>query len=122
VALMPASSVVQAGPSLQRKWDLTSGKEVKLEVTRFGKVRTVWLRGDDVVALTSFLHETNLPVALIDDPKKPHFENLEENGLGQCVLNRYIYCVDPRRQQLRIMVRVPDKPASATQPASNRHP
>jgi hypothetical protein len=121
VALMPASSFVQAGPNLQRKWDLTSGKEIKLEVKRFGTVRTVWLRGDDVVALTSFLRETNLPVALMDDPKKPHFRDMEENGLGQCVLNRYIYCVDPRRQQLRIMARVPEKPP-LTQPASDRHP
>ena len=121
VSLMPASSFVQAGPALQRKWDMTSGKQIKLDVKRFGAVRTVWLRGDDVVELTPMLRETDLPVALMDDPKKPHFTNMEENGLGQCVLNRYVYCVDPRRQQLRIMERVPQaKPTSA--PASDGHP
>ena len=121
VSLMPSSSFVQAGPALQRKWDLSSGKEIKLEVKRFGPVRTVWLRGDDVVELTPMLRETDLLVALMDDPKKPHFKNMEENGLGQCVLNRYIYCVEPRRRQLRIMARVPQqKPTSA--PASDQHP
>jgi hypothetical protein len=123
VSLMPASSFVQAGPALQRKWDLSSGKEIKLDVKRFGAVRTVWLHGDDVVELTPMLRETDLLVALMDDPKKPHFKNMEENGLGQCVLNRYIYCVEPRRQQLRIMARVPQqKPTSvpATAPASSK--
>jgi hypothetical protein len=122
VSLMPASSFVQAGPALQRKWDLSSGKEIKMEVKRFGTVRTVWLHGDDIVELTPMLRETDLPVALMDDPKKPHFKNFEENGLGQFVLNRYVYCVEPKRQQLRIMQRVPQQGPATTRPASDRHP
>jgi hypothetical protein len=120
VSLMPASSFVQAGPALQRTWDLTSGREIKLDVKRFGAVRTLWLHGDDVVELAPNLRETDLPVALMDDPKHPHFQTMEENGLGQCVLNRFIYCVEPRRQQLRIMARVPRQKAT-TAPSSDRH-
>jgi hypothetical protein len=121
VSLMPASSFVQAGPALQRTWDLNSGKEIKLDVKRFGAVRTLWLHGDDVVELAPHLRETDLPVALMDDPKHPHFQTMEENGLGQCVLNRFIYCVEPRRQQLRIIARVPPQKVT-TAPSSNRHP
>lgn len=106
VALMPGSSFVQAGPDLQRSWDMTSGKHLELEVKRFGDVRTVWLHGDDVVELSKTLHETDLPVALIGDPKKPRFTLMEANGLGQCVLNRFVYCVEPKREQLRLIKRV----------------
>ena len=106
LALMPNSSFVQAGVSLQRSWDLTSGEKLKVDVNRFGNVRTTWLNGKDCVELTRYLKETDLPVALMGDPKKPQNANVLDSGLGQCVLNRYVYCVEPRRQQFRIMSRV----------------
>jgi hypothetical protein len=105
LALMPGSSFIQAGLNLQRAWDLTSGDKIKVDVNRFGDVRTTWLRGSDVVELTRYLKETDLPVALMGDAKKPQFSGMLDSGLGQCVLNRYVYCVEPRRQQFRIMAR-----------------
>jgi len=107
LALMPGSSFIQAGLSLQRAWDLNSGEKVKVDVNRFGDVRTTWLNGNDVVELARYLKETDLPVALMGDPKKPQFSTMLDSGLGQCVLNRYVYCVEPRRQQFRIMARTP---------------
>ena len=116
LALMPGSSFIQAGLSLQHAWDLTSGEKITVDVgSRFGDVRTTWLRGNDNVELTKYLKETDLPVALIGDAKKPQFSKMLDSGLGQCVLNRYVYCVEPRRQQFRIIARTP----ATTRPAES---
>jgi hypothetical protein len=120
LALMPGSSFVQAGLSLQRAWDLNSGEKVKVDEKRFGEVRTTWLNGNDVVELAKNLRETNLPVALMGDPKKPKIVNMVDSGLGQCVLNRFVYCVEPRRQQFRIMSQTPTTmPAPTTAPTNH---
>lgn len=107
IAVSPGSSFVQAGPKLQKAWDLNSGKPLDLEVKQFGNVRVVWFRGEDTVELTKSLKETNLPVALMGDPRHPELKVPTDSGLGQCVLNRYVYCIDPKREQFRIMSRVP---------------
>ena len=116
LALMPGSSFIQAGLSLQRAWDLNSGDKVKVDESRFGDVRTTRLEGTDVVELAKYLKETDLPVALMGNPKKPRITRLLDSGLGQCVLNRYVYCVEPRRQQFRIMARTPatTRPSGST--------
>jgi hypothetical protein len=106
IAISPGSSFVQAGPKLQKAWDLNSGKPLDLEVKQFGNVRVVWFKGQDTVELTKDLKETNLPVALMGDPKHPEQKVPTDSGLGQCVLNRYVYCIDPKREQFRIMSRV----------------
>lgn len=103
--ISPGSSFVQVGPKLQRAWDLNSGKPLDLEVKQFGKVRIVWFRGEDTVELAKNLKETDLPVALMGDPKHPDEKVPTDGALGQCILNRYVYCVEPRREQLRIMFR-----------------
>ena len=117
IAVSPGSSFVQAGPKLQKAWDLNSGKPLDLEVKQFGNVRVVWFKGEDTVELTGNLKETNLPVALMGDPKHPEQNVPTDSGLGQCVLNRYVYCIDPKRQQFRIMSRVP---VPATRPVDSR--
>ncbi|HXE56162.1 MAG TPA: hypothetical protein VN541_24260 [Tepidisphaeraceae bacterium] len=120
VQLMPASSYVQAGPMLQREWDLGSGKKIEphdMEINRFGNIRVLRLYGDDVVELGNKLRETDLPVALLGDAKNPSATTMESSGIGQCLLNRFVWCVDPRRGQLRLMSRVqapPPKPAVVT--------
>ena len=117
VALMPSSSFLQAGPELQRKWDFNSGKKLDLEVNRFGNVREFQLRGDDAVELRADLRETNLPVALVGDVKHPAPLSMLNSGLGACVLNRFVYCIEPRRQQLRLMRRVADEQGRPLMPA-----
>ena len=109
VALMPGSSFLQAGTRLQRQWDFNSGQKADMEVTRFGNVRTMRLRGVDVVELGKGLKDANVSVALMGDPKDPEKSADADSGLGQCVLNRYVYCVDPKAQQVRIMARVADE-------------
>lgn len=104
--LMPGSSFVQAGVPLQRAWDFSSGRQLHIEVNRFGSVREIWLHGDDVVELGPHLRETDLPVALIGDPRHPDSPGTIDSGLGQCVLNRFVYCVDAKRHQLRLLRRV----------------
>lgn len=123
LGLMPGSSFVQAGPRLQRAWDFSSGKKLEIkdmDVNRFGDVRTIRLHGQDVVELTRDLRETDLLVALIGDPKNLNSTTMESSGLGQCVLNRFVYCVDARRRQLRLMSRVPEPPAARITPAPAR--
>jgi hypothetical protein len=117
IAISPGSSFVQAGPKLQKAWDLNSGKALDLDVKQFGNVRVFWLRGEDNVELTKDLKETDLPVCLMGDPKHPDKKVPTDSGLGQCVLNRYVYCIDPKRQQFRLLARVK---APQTQPAVSR--
>ena len=117
IAISPGSSFVQAGPRLQKAWDLNSGKPLNLDVNQFGNVRVFWLRGEDTVELTKDLKETDLPVCLMGDPKHPQRKVPTDSGLGQCVLNRYVYCIDSKRQQFRIMSRVL---VPATRPADSR--
>jgi len=107
VALVPASSFIQAGPDLQRAWDLNSGKRLDVDVKTFGDVRVLRLSGRDVIELTPDLRETDLPVALIGKDDRGPRPNSASSGLGQCLLNRFVYCVEPRRQQLRLLRRAP---------------
>ena len=127
VALLPGGSYVQAGPKLQHEWDLNSGKPLEMEVKRFSSVRLYHFKGEDAVELTKDIKETDLTVALVGDPKHPDPSMVIDSGIGQCVLNRFVYCVDGSRGQLRIMARVPPPtphPASAApaQPASHDPP
>src|SRR5205807_5152515 len=107
VALVPASSFIQAGADLQRAWDLNSGKRLDLEVKTFGDVRFLRLTGRDAIELSSDLRETDLPVALIGKDEHGPRPNAASSGLGQCLLNRFVYCVEPHRQQLRLLRRAP---------------
>ena len=118
IALMPGSSFVQANPALQHKWDMISGKPAEVEAgQRFGEVRTLALRGIDAVELTPELRETDLYVALVGDPKHPG-RSTSESGLGQCVLNRFVYCVDIKSHQFRILSRATDDHGRANLPAT----
>lgn len=101
MALLPASSFIQVGPTLQHVLDFNSGKAIKPEVNRFGDVRTVWMHGDDVIELApGIVADTDIRVAIMPG------RTVVNSGLGQCLLNRFIYCVEPKRGQLRIMARV----------------
>ena len=105
VALVPASSFIQAGPDLQRAWDLNSKKRLDINVKTFGDVRVLRLGGRDAIELAPDLRETDLPVALIGKDDHGPQTNAASSGLGQCLLNRFVYCVEPRRQQLRLLRR-----------------
>ena len=127
VALLPGGSYVQAGPKLQHQWDLNSGKPLELDVKRFSSVRLYHFKGEDAVELAKDIRETDLTVALVGDPKHPDPAMVIDSGIGQCVLNRFVYCVDGSRGQLRIMSRVPaptPRPTNATpaKPASHAQP
>ena len=98
---MPASSFIQVGPALQRAFDFNSGKAIKPEVNQFGEVHAAWMHGDDALELApGFVKDTDLRVAIMP-PRQ-----VVTSGIGQCLLNRFVYCVDPKRGQLRIMSRV----------------
>jgi hypothetical protein len=118
IALMPGSSFVQANAALQHKWDMLSGKPAEIEAgQRFGEVRTLLLRGLDAVELTPEFRETDLYVALVGDPNRPEHSTIE-SGLGQCVLNRLVYCVDVKTHQFRILARATDDHGRSNLPAT----
>jgi hypothetical protein len=104
LALLPGTSFIQVGPSFQKAWDFNTGQKMKLDVNRYGEVRTAWLHGDDSVELApGFVKDTDLRVAIM--PARRDGQTVT-SGLGQCLLNRFVYCVEPKRGQLRIMSRV----------------
>jgi hypothetical protein len=104
MALLPATSFIQVGPLLQKQWDFNTGQAMKLDVNLFGAVRTVWMHGDDTIELAAgFVKDTDLRVAIM---LTNHVSKTVTSGLGQCLMNRFIYCVEPKRGQLRIMSRV----------------
>jgi hypothetical protein len=112
VCLIPQSTDFQAGPDLQKKWDLAHKGE-KLEVkTYLGSVRTTLLEGKSGVMFSPQLNESNVLVILLDDNPNA------KSGIGQSLLNRFVYCVDADRKEFAIMDTVSlEQVRATTQPA-----
>jgi hypothetical protein len=103
VILMPQSSDIQAGPDLQKKWDLASGAKLDIKALA-GEVRGVMLVGKDAVVLSPDVIETNVTMLLVghqNDAPTP----ANHSGLGGSFLNRFRYCVDPARKEFAVLER-----------------
>ena len=118
VQLMLGSSYVQAGPALQRKWDLLSGKKAEVELRSIGDIRVLTLKGDDNLQLSGGIVVTDIDVALMGDARKEKNSELAETAscVGQGVLNRFVYSVDAKRKEMLILERVktPEDPESTS--------
>lgn len=108
LCLIPQSTDLQAGPALQKKWDLDHGG-LKIETKSYlGNVRTVTLSGKSGAYFTPEIFETEILCILVDEnPNAP-------SGVGQSLLNRFVYSVDPQLKQFNILARVTLKEARAT--------
>ncbi len=112
VRLIPQSTDFQAAPDLQKKWDMARSGE-KTEVTRnsyLGGARVLRLIGKDGIHLGGGVYETDLFALLLDD------NPAATSGIGQSLLNRFIYRVDAERGKFTLVSRVPE-PSPASQPA-----
>lgn len=101
VMLLPQSTDVQIAPDLQKKWDMTlrSGREEPVPQSYIGDARSLQLRGDDGVWLAKNVFEKNVLVILMADHPNA------QSGLGQSLLNRFVYCVDPEKKEFTILRR-----------------
>ena len=106
VLLAPQSSDIQIDPELQRKWDLQGGTETEV-IGYLGKERYRKLTGGkDCIELAGTIREHGLLVILIGDKNHPELTPSARSGLGQSLLNRFVYCVDAKRKEFRILSRV----------------
>ncbi|HEY8668032.1 MAG TPA: hypothetical protein VIL86_15380 [Tepidisphaeraceae bacterium] len=108
VRLIPQTTDIQAGPELQKKWDLEKDGQ-KVEVNSYmGSIRTILLKGRDTVTLGNQIVERDALVILLDDSPAA------KSGIGQSLLNRFVYCVDPKRKEFAILQRIALEQARAT--------
>jgi hypothetical protein len=108
VCLIPQSTDFQAAPDLQKRWDLAhSGLKVETN-TYLGDVRTVTLNGKSGVHLAPDVYETDVLAILLEDNPNAR------SGIGQSLLNRHVYCVDPETQQMHLIEKAPIETARAT--------
>jgi hypothetical protein len=112
LCLIPQSTDMQAGPELQRRWDIASGKATDIK-SFMGSIRTVMLMGKDAVELAPQFVESNVRVILVGSPKDEPNPS-QRSGLGASLLNRFIYCVDPQEGKFMILGR--PRPPKATMP------
>ncbi|CAN5492761.1 hypothetical protein BH10PLA1_BH10PLA1_16500 [soil metagenome] len=113
LVIMPQASDISAGPSVQRKWDLTKGK-IEDVPSPAGPVRTITLGPKEPVQLSKKIAETGVTIMLIGDPKSEQDLPASTNGIGASMLNRYVYIVDLKTKQCALLSRVK---LPATQPA-----
>lgn len=100
VALIPQSTDFQAGPDLQKNWDL-EGAGLKVETKSYlGNVRTVTLTGKSGVHLSGDVFETDVLTILLENNPNAR------SGIGQSLLNRFVYCVDAEAKRFHVLERV----------------
>lgn len=115
VCLIPQSTDLQAAPNLQKRWDLEhSGLKVETN-SYLGNVRTVQLTGKSGVFLSPDVFETDVFAILLENNPNA------SSGIGQSILNRFIYCVDPELKQFNILDKVTLKEVRATTQPSKTH-
>jgi hypothetical protein len=120
VCLMPQTPEFQASPQLQKAWDMDrAGEKDEGIKTYLGNVRVLTMRGKDGVWLNSEIFEGNLVAFLLADNPNAR------SAVGQSLLNRYVYCVDPELKQMVLIERVAGSKKAVTQattvPASAPH-
>jgi len=105
LVVMPQASDITAGPTVQRKWDLTKGK-IEDVPTPAGPVRTITLGPREPVQLNKKIGETGVTIMLIGDPKAVLEPPATTNGVGASLLNRFVYIVDLKTKQMVLLSRV----------------
>jgi hypothetical protein len=112
MCLIPQSTDLQAASDLQKKWDLEH-KGLKVETnTYLGNVRTTKLTGKSGAFLSPDIYETDILVILLEENPNAR------SGIGQSLLNRFVYCIDAEKKEMNILAGIPLKEAQATtQPA-----
>ena len=112
VCLIPQSTDLQAAFDLQKRWDLEH-KGLKVETnTYLGNVRTTKLTGKSGAFLSPDIFETDLLVILLEENPNAR------SGIGQSLLNRFVYCVDTDKKEMSILARVTlNEVQATTQPA-----
>jgi hypothetical protein len=110
VVLMPQAAEFQASPALQKAWDLDPA--ASSGAAGNGRVLT-FHGGADTLQLNDQISETNFLVFLLG-PENPN----ARSGLGQSVLNRFVYSVDVERKELTLWERV--TPGATTRPAGTK--
>ncbi len=117
VCLIPQSTDLQAAPNLQKRWDLEhSGLKVETN-SYLGNVRTVQLTGKSGVWLSPEIFETDVLAILLENNPNA------SSGIGQSLLNRFVYTVDAENKQFSILSKVTLKEVRATtQPAGGHTP
>jgi hypothetical protein len=116
LVIMPQASDIVAGPSIQKKWDLTKGK-VEDVPSAAGPVRTATLREREPVQLAGKETVKNVTIVLVGDPESGQDLPANTNAVGASILNRFVYVVDPKTKQMTLLSRV--APAT-TQPAKDK--
>lgn len=105
VLLMPQATDVQAAPDLQAAWDIPSGRDAGGQSVA-GRQTIRLLKGpEDALELAPDIKEQDLLIILIGDKDKPELTPSANSGLGQSLLNRFVYRVDPRAQEFTIVER-----------------
>ena len=113
LVIMPQASDIIAGPSIQKRWDLTKGK-VEDVPSVAGPVRTAKLSEKEPIVLAKKVTETNVSIVLVGDPDSGQDLPANTNAIGASILNRYVYVVDPKTKQMTLLSRMP---TPTTQPA-----
>ncbi len=105
LSLMPNAPYVQAAEKLQEAWNSAHVGKPSQERDVNG-MRMIVLTGNrDALALSDDVVEMDLAVLLLADGGTGH------SSLGSSVLNRFVYCVDPKRKDVMLLERV--EPAAA---------
>jgi hypothetical protein len=99
VVLMPQAAEFQASPTLQKGWDLDPA--ASSGAAGNGRVLT-FHGGADTLQFNDQISETNFLVYLLG-AENPN----ARSGVGQSVLNRFVYSVDVERKELTLWERVP---------------
>lgn len=104
LVIMPQASDIVAGPSIQKKWDLTKGK-VENVPSPAGPVRTAHLREREPVQLAGKETVKSVTIILVGDPESGQDLPANTNAVGASILNRYVYVVDAKAKQMTLLSR-----------------
>ncbi len=114
LVVMPQASDIIAGPSIQKRWDLTKGK-VEDVPSPAGPVRTAKLSEKEPIQLAKKVTEKNVAIVLVGDPDSGQDLPANTNAIGASILNRYLYVVDANTKQMTLLARIP-----TTQPTKDK--
>jgi hypothetical protein len=104
VVLMPQAAEFQASPALQKAWDLDPAASSGAA----GSGRVLTFRGGvESLAFNEQIAETNFLVFLLG-AENPN----ARSGVGQSILNRFVYSVDAQRKEMVLWERVTSSAAT----------
>ncbi len=91
---------LQAAEKLQQAWE-TANVGKPAQESKFGNVRMILMAGDkDTVEFSEKVIEHDIPALLLADG------GTAKSGLGAALMNRFVYSIDPMRNELALIERV----------------